>query len=83
MLDFRAKAEQFIKYHHKIAQDGMGARPTGYKLQSGEQEIENYYLTDSQIAGEMKKAAGIQEMLDYLDRMLEPPKPITPKKKTA
>lgn len=68
LLDIMAKAKSFIGYHTKLAQDGTGARKTGYKLADGTPEIENYFFSNDEIASEMKKAAGIQELLDYLER---------------
>lgn len=68
LLDLILKCESFIKYHHKIAQDGTGARKTGYKLSDGTPEIENYFFSNDEVAAEMKKASGIQELLDYIIR---------------
>jgi len=77
--DLLAKAKKYQAYHIKIAQDGVGARMTGHKLADGSAEVENYFLSNSEIAGEMKKAAGIQELVDYIERQIEsevePPKP--------
>ena len=71
--DILKKATGFIKYHVKIAQDGVGARKTGHLLTNEQPEVENYFLSDSEIAGEMKKAAGIQELVDYIERQLAQP----------
>jgi hypothetical protein len=79
LLDVMAKAKSFISYHVKLAQDGTGARKTGYKLSDGTAEIENYFFSNDEIASEMKKAAGIQELLDYLERQITLPEA---KKKT-
>lgn len=73
LLDIMAKAKSFIGYHTKLAQDGTGARKTGYKLSDGTPEIENYFFSNDEIASEMKKAAGIQELLDYLERQVTLP----------
>lgn len=73
LVDILSKSQQFIDYHVKIAQDGVGARKTGFKLSDGTAEVENYFFTNDEIASEMKKAAGIQELLDYLHRQLKIP----------
>ena len=73
--DLIAKCKQFIAYHSKIAQDGVGARETGYKLEDGTKEVQNYFLSNDEIAGEMKKASGIQELLDYIERQIADPQP--------
>jgi hypothetical protein len=71
--DLLKKANGFIKYHVKIAQDGVGARKTGHLLSNGQPEVENYFLSNSEIAGEMKKAAGLQELVDYIERQTKLP----------
>lgn len=83
LLDIITKAEAFIKYHIKLAQDGTGARKTGYKLSDGTAEIENYFFSSDEIAFEMKKAAGIQELLDYINRQLTLPEPKKQPKKVS
>lgn len=70
LLDLMAKLKTFQAYHNKIAQDGIGARPTGHKLVDGSAEVETIYLTNDQRAGHLDKAAGLQELADYVDRML-------------
>lgn len=79
LVDVLAKCQEFISYHVRIAQDGVGARKTGFKLADGTAEIENYFFTNDEVASEMKKAAGIQELLDYLNRQLTIP--VAPKVK--
>lgn len=70
-----------IRYHVKIAQDGVGARKTGYKLENGTDEVENYVFSNDEIAGEMKRAAGLQELIDYIERQQKLPDPsMSPKK---
>lgn len=73
--DILAKAKKWQSYHIKLAQDGVGARETGHKLVDGTKEVENYFLTNDEIAGEMKKAAGLQEMIDYIERQIAEPDP--------
>jgi hypothetical protein len=70
--DFMEKIKKFQGYHIKIAQDGVGAKKTGYKLENGQEEVENVYLTSEQRAGHLDKAAGLQEIFDYVERMLTP-----------
>jgi hypothetical protein len=70
--DILSTAKQFIAMHNKIAQDGVGARKTGHKLTNGEDEIENIYLTNNQRAGHLDKSAGIQELVDYIERQMTP-----------
>lgn len=78
--DLLTKAKRFQDYHVKIAQDGVGARETGYKLADGTKEVENIFLTPVQRAGHLDKAAGIQELVDYIDRMTaDPVDPKNPK----
>lgn len=72
--------EQFKKYHLKIAQDGVGARKTGYKLQDNTEEVENFFLSNHQRAGHLDKASGLQEIIDYIDRQINPPSADAPKK---
>lgn len=81
IADILKKGKAFIDYHHKIAQDGVGARKTGYKLQDGTSEVENYFLSNDEIASEMKKAAGVQELVDYIERQLTLPNPESKAKK--
>lgn len=71
--DILKKANGFIKYHVKIAQDGVGAKRTGHLLTNGAPEVENYFLSNDEIAGEMKKAAGLQELVDYIERQTKAP----------
>lgn len=80
--DILAKAKSFIQLHNKIAQDGVGARPTGEKYENGMDVIENIYLTNNQRAGHLDKSSGIQELVDYMERKLTLPAPDTkPKSK--
>lgn len=74
-LDIVKTAQRFIDLNHKLAQDGVGARETGHKLVDGTTEIENYFFTKDERIAYVDKAAGIQQVLDYIDRQLNPPKP--------
>lgn len=69
LTDLLQKANLYLKYHQKIAQDGVGARKTGFKLKDGTEEVENYFLTQAERCAHLDKAAGIQEILDYIERM--------------
>lgn len=69
--DVLKKARSFAQYHLKIAQDGLGARKTGYKLQDGSDEVENIYLTNDQRAAHLDKASGLQELIDYIERQIK------------
>lgn len=80
LADVISKCEEFIKYHTKLAQDGVGARKTGYKSTDGTPEIESYFFSNNEIVSEVKKAAGIQEILDYLHRQLILPESAKAKK---
>lgn len=66
--DILAKANGFIAVHNKIAQDGVGSRKTGHKLTDGSDEFDTVYLTASQRCGHLDKAAGLQELVDYIAR---------------
>ena len=72
LADLKSKIQKFQQYHIKIAQDGVGAKKTGYKLSDGSEEIENVYLTSEQRAAHLDKAAGLQEIFDYIERMETP-----------
>lgn len=72
LLDILKTGNSFMAMHNKLAQDGVGARKTGHKLTNGEDEIENIYMTNDQRAGHLDKSAGIQELLDYIERQLAP-----------
>lgn len=75
LVDILSKARSFINYHIKIAQDGVGSRKTGDTYENGQPVFETYFLTDSEVAGNMKKAAGIQELIDYIERQVKEPLP--------
>jgi hypothetical protein len=75
LQDVLEKAKRFISLHNKIAQDGVGARPTGEKYENGMDVVENIYLTNNQRAGHLDKSAGIQELVDYIERQITPPAP--------
>lgn len=63
LTDLLAKAKQFISYHNKVAQDGVGARRVG-------DSMEEYILSPAERCAQLDKAAGIQELVDYIERQL-------------
>lgn len=68
--DLMEKIAGFIAVNNKVAQDGVGARPTGYKLEDGTPEVENIYLTPEQRASYLDQSKGQQAVLDYIERKL-------------
>lgn len=78
--DLQKKIKLWMGLNNKVAQDGVGARPTGYKLQDGSAEVENIYLTPEQRASYLDQSKGQQAILDYIERQLtvgEPGKQVT------
>lgn len=73
--DLLKKIPLWQKLNTQIAQDGVGARPTGFKLSDGSQEIENIYLTPEQRATYLDKNAGMQVIFDYIERQMTQPQP--------
>jgi len=82
--DLQVKIKAWMSMNNKIAQDGVGNRPTGYKLQDGSPEVETIYLTPEQRASYLDQSKGMQAILDYIDRQVTQPEPDQkPKKKQA
>lgn len=76
ILDILTKAKNFAAYHTKMAQDGVGYRNTGHTLKNGAPEQELYFFTSEKRVSELDKAAGILELVDYIERQFkEAPKP--------
>lgn len=73
LQDILAMGHKYIEYHNKVAQDGVGSRKTGHKLTNGEDEFEVIYLTNDQRASHLDKSAGIQELIDSIERKIDPP----------
>lgn len=73
--DLKKKIPLWMGLNSKIAQDGVAARATGYKLQDGTPEIENVFLKDSERVGYLNENRGMQKILDYIDRQLTQPQP--------
>lgn len=80
--DLQNKIKLWQGLNNKVAQDGVGSRPTGYKLQDGSAETELIYLTPEQRASYLDQSKGQQAILDYIVRQLtvEPPKEKSAKK---
>ena len=61
LVDILAKAKVFCTYHTKVAKDGVGY----------DQKGEVTYLTHEKRVSELDRAAGQQELIDYIERQLE------------
>lgn len=81
--DLFKKLRAWIGLNNKVAQDGVGNRPTGYKLRDGSAEIETIYLTAEQRASYLDQSKGQQAILDYLERMTAVPSSDVKLEKTA
>lgn len=80
--DLQTKIKTWMSLNNKIAQDGVGNRPTGFKLTDGTPEIETIYLSPEQRASYLDQSKGQQAILDYIERQLAQPQPDQkPKKK--
>ncbi len=66
----RQKLNSLIKYNQKLAQDGVGARATGAKLEDGSSEIQNVFLSPTERVAYLDKASGLQSFLDWFERQL-------------
>lgn len=71
LLDVMKKLKSFADYHTKMAKDGVGVRNTGHKLENGEAEMETIYYSSEKRLSELDKAAGLEEMLAYVERQFE------------
>lgn len=76
LADVLTKAHAFMAYHQKLAQDGVGARKTGYRLENGTDEVENYNLNKDDRVRELDKAAGQQELVDFIERQMKQTDPV-------
>ena len=81
--DLQKKIKSWIQLNNKVAQDGVGARATGYKLEDGSPEVENIYLTPVQRASYLDQSKGMQAILDYIERQTTVVNPETKPKKAA
>lgn len=63
LSDLLEKARSFAAYHTTIARDGVGADGEGNTI----------YLEPHKRVSELDKAAGIQEIIDYIGRMVDDP----------
>lgn len=68
--DLLVKAKKFQEYHIKLAQDGQGARSIGLDPTTREPILEPYALGPNERCSNLDKAAGIQELIDYVDRQI-------------
>jgi hypothetical protein len=73
LLDVLAKARSFAAYHTKLAQDGVGVRKTGHKLENSTDEVETVYYSNEKRLSELDRASGLQELVAYIERQLEVP----------
>jgi hypothetical protein len=71
IVDLLAKIKSFQAYHMKIAQDGVAYK---FKEAVADNKIvqlkEEVKLTDGERTAQLERNAGIQEILDYIDRQL-------------
>lgn len=74
LLDILEKGRSFVQYHTKMAQDGVGARGTGRLDEKGVEILETVYYSTEKRVGELDRASGILELLDYIERQINPPK---------
>jgi hypothetical protein len=68
--DLLAKAKSFAAYHTKMAKDGVGYRDTGQFDEKGKPIQEIVYYTNEKRVSELDKAAGIEELEDYILRQI-------------
>ena len=70
LADMLNKCQSFMDYHLKIAKDGVGAQKTGFKLEDGTEEVKNVFFTQEQRVSHLDKAAGIEEIMNYIQRQM-------------
>lgn len=68
LLDLLAKVKSFADYHTKVAKDGVGFQESRDDEGALQQMV--IRLEPAQRLTELDKAAGIQEIIDYLDRKI-------------
>jgi hypothetical protein len=68
-VDILEKARQFKAWHNKLAVDGVGAKNLGVD-DSGAPIIEDFYLSDSQVARELGGAAALEQLIVYIENKL-------------
>ena len=69
-VDILAKAKSFAAYHTKMAKDAVGYRDTGEVYENGKPVQEVVYYDQDKRVSELDKAAGIEELEDYILRQL-------------
>lgn len=65
--DILTKAKQFAGYHLKMAKDGVGFRETGQRDDSGNPVQETVFFDQHKRVTELDKAAGIDEIVGYIE----------------
>lgn len=70
LSDILKKAKAFSAYHVQMSKDGVGYRSTGAKLEDGSPEQELFFFTSEKRVSEIDKAAGIDELINYIERQL-------------
>ena len=68
--DLLAKMKAFAGYHTKMAKDGVGYRDTGEFDEKNKPIQEIVYYTNEKRVSELDKAAGIEEIEDYVVRQV-------------
>lgn len=63
VLDILAKAKSLVAAKTRVSQDGIG-----YRTAAGAKEPELIYLTSEKRLSELDKAAGMLEIIDYIER---------------
>lgn len=69
--DILVKSQQFADYHLKMAKDGVGYRETGREDKNGNPIQETVFFDSNKRVTELDKAAGIEEIVAYLERMTD------------
>lgn len=64
------KARSLSSLHLQMAKDGVGIRATGGRNEHGEQESETVFFTNDKRITELDKSAGLDEWLNWAERML-------------
>lgn len=68
VADILAKSKSFAAYHCQVAQDGVAYEPSTDEKGNPRQQIVK--LTPEERVTHLDKAAGLQEMIDYIERKL-------------
>jgi hypothetical protein len=68
--DILGKIKNFINYHTQVARDGVGGKPTGQVDKQNQPIIDYVPLSKEERLTHLDKAAGQEEVLNYINRML-------------